>query len=417
MKLLVISPDYASHYGPLAVVAHAAQQEGHHVVIATGHSLRPRVEAEGFEWRELNLAASSNSGVVDKDASIERFLAATRKGALQTIKYQAMQRQADLLWQPEQVMRDIAALYKNLQPDEVLVDHVSFGSTLGMYALGESFVTLVPGHPSQLPLGDERYGIPAEWPACLTPDPKKLVEVEQLADQVTTAFTDRWNSALAAVAPGRAPIKDAFRVHGRRVLYNSVADYQSPLRAEKLVLEHRFVGPLVREEALPDNLSGWRDKTDNRPKVYVALGTFLSHREDVLISIAEALRELGVQAAIAIGSMSKQRLGTIPEDWIVERELPQVAMLHYADLAIHHGGNNSVQESLGAGVRHLVLPFSTDQFANAADLERAGVAVTLNPNTMSVSELTKAIAASIDAPVPTAQATMTKTAINKTLFE
>ena len=62
-------------------------------------------------------------------------------------------------------------------------------------------------------------------------------------------------------------------------------------------------------------------------------------------------------------------LGPIPDDWIVAPTLPQVAMLRGADLAIHHGGNNSVQESLAAGVRQLVLPMSTDQFANAADLE------------------------------------------------
>jgi len=135
MTLLVISPDYASHYGPLAVIARAAQQDGQRVLIATGHSLRSRVEAEGFEWRELHLAASSNSGVVDKDPSIERFLAATQKGALETISYQAKQRQVDLLWNPEQVVKAIAVLYKDLNPDEVLVDHVSFGSTLGMYAL------------------------------------------------------------------------------------------------------------------------------------------------------------------------------------------------------------------------------------------------------------------------------------------
>jgi hypothetical protein len=161
MTLLVISPDYASHYGPLSVIAKAAQYDRRRVVIATGHSLRPRVETEGFEWRELNLAASSNSGVVVKDPSIERFLAATRKGALDTIQYQALQRQVDLLWKPEQVVAAIAALHREIAPDEVLVDHVSFGSTLAMYALGESFITLVPGHPSQLPVGQERYGIPA----------------------------------------------------------------------------------------------------------------------------------------------------------------------------------------------------------------------------------------------------------------
>ena len=417
MTLLVISPDYASHYGPLAVIARAAQQDGRRVVVGTGQSLRPRVEAEGFEWRELNLAASSNSGVVVKDPSIERFLAATRRGALDTIRYQAMQRQIDLLWKPEQVMRAIAALHADVEPDQVLVDHVSFGSTLAMYALGKPFMTLVPGHPSQLPVGDERYGIPAEWPECLDPDPEQLGDAERLADTVTAAFTERWNTALAAVTPERPPVEDAFRVHGRRVLYNSVTSYHSPLRAAALTADHRFVGPLVREEALPENLTSWRDDKDSRPQVYVALGTFLSHRADVLTRVAEALREVGARAAIAIGSMPKHELGLIPDNWVVARELPQVAMLRYADLAIHHGGNNSVQECLGAGARQLVLPFSTDQFANAADLERAGVASILAPNEMSAAQLREAILARLDAALPNPQSPVTQADIIEALFE
>ncbi|MFQ3322203.1 MAG: zeaxanthin glucosyltransferase [Pseudomonadales bacterium] len=416
MTLLVISPDYASHYGPLAVIARAAQQDGQRVVIATGNSLRPRVEAEGFEWRELSLAASSNSGVVVKDPSIERFLAATRKGALDTIQYQALQRQVDLLWKPEQVVTAIAALHREIVPDEVLVDHVSFGSTLAMYALGEPFITLVPGHPSQLPVGQERYGIPADWPECLQPDPQQLNEVEQLADTVTAAFTDRWNGALAALAPERPPVKDAFRVHGRRVLYNSAAGYHSTFRSNFLTSDHRFVGPLVREEVLPENFAAWREKQDNRPQVYVALGTFLSHRSDVLTGIGKALRKVGARAAIAIGSMPKNELGPIPDDWFVARELPQVAMLQYADLAIHHGGNNSVQECLAAGIRQLVLPFSTDQFANAADLERVGVASVLAPNEMTTPQLTEAVIALLDEPLPAVQPLKTAADIIESLF-
>ena len=231
MTLLVISPDYASHYGPLAVVARSAQEGGRRVVVATGHSLQSRVKAEGFEWRELNLAASSNSGVVTRDASIERFLTATRQGPLDTIRYQAMQRQIDLLWEPERVVGSITSLYRDLEPDEVLVDHVSFGSTLAMYAIGGSFMTLVPGHPSQLPVGKERYGIPAEWPACMRPEPEELRDVEQLADSVTAAFTKRWNSVLAMLAPERPSVEDAFRVHGHRVLYNSVSSHHSAVRS------------------------------------------------------------------------------------------------------------------------------------------------------------------------------------------
>ena len=113
--------------------------------------------------------------------------------------------------------------------------------------------------------------------------------------------------------------------------------------------DHHFVGPLVRTERLPDALRSWTDRASDRPQVFVALGTFLSHREDVLARIAAALRAVDARAAIATGATPPRLLGPVPRDWIVAPALPQVAMLPYADLAIHHGGNNSVQESLAVG--------------------------------------------------------------------
>ena len=404
MTLLVISPDFVSHYVPMAVLAREAARDGQRVVVATGPALRSRVEADGLEWRPLALGATSNSGVVVHDPAIERFLAATRRSALDTIRHQAQQREVDLLWEPERVARSIAELTSDVEPDVVVVDHVSFGSTLGMYATGRPFITLVPGHPSQLPVGDERYGIPCEWPACFKPDLGQLAELEAVADRVTSAFTDRFNAALAAVAPDRPPVRDAFRVHGARVLYNSVEAHQNADRALSLPRDHRFVGPLVREETLPADAARWSDRVDGWPQVYVAFGTFLSHRGDVLARIVDALRSLDVRAALAVGSTPIYTLGSIPADWVVASQLPQVAVLAGADLAIHHGGNNSVQESLASGVHQIVLPFSTDQFANAADLERAGAATVLSPNEVSSMEIADAIVDRLSTPLPQPEA-------------
>ena len=402
MILLVISPEYVSHYGPLAVIAGDVRASGARVVVATGPSMRAHVEADGFEWRPLRLGASSNNGLGADNPGLRSFIAATRAGPLSTIRRQALDRQSDLLWNPERVAFEIGELCAELKPDEVLVDHVSFGSTLAMYATGRPFVTLVPGHPSQLPVGVERYGIPSQWPSCLQPDRCELDELEQLVDRVTIDFTDRWNDALKVVAPGRRPVNDAFRVHGRRVLYNSVAGLHLPSRSDLLPREHRFVGPLVRAEELPDTLQSWLDRTDDRPHVYVALGTFLSHRTDILTRIAGALRTIGARAAIAVGANPPHELGPIPEGWIVAPTLPQVAMLRHADVAVHHGGNNSVQESIAAGVRQLVVPMSTDQFANAADLERTGAAAVASPNEASCAELAALIDAllALEAPSP-----------------
>ncbi len=398
MNVLVISPDYASHYGPLAVLARAARDAGHRVTVATGAALRARVEADRFEWRRQRLGAGSNVGVVERDPAIDRFLGATHRGPIATLSLQARDRAEDLLWEPVRVAREIADLCDDVQPDEIVVDHVSFGSTLALYATGRPFVSVVPGHPTQLPVGDERYGVPPRWPDALRPEATEITELERLVDRVTGRFTETWNAALAEIAPWRPSVDDAFRVHGHRVLYNSVGDLHDPSRGAELPPEHRFVGPLVREESLPGSLTSWSDRADGRPRVYVALGTFLSHRSDVLARLAAALRMIGARAAIATGPTPPDALGPVPPDWLVAPSLPQVALLPHADLAIHHGGNNSVQESLAAGVRQLVLPFSTDQFANAADLERTGLGSVAAPNTVSTTALAVLVARALAQP-------------------
>lgn len=391
MSLLVISPDFASHYGPLAVLAKAAHDAFQRVVVATGPNQRRRVEADGFEWRLLRLGARSNTGVAVCDPSLERFIAATSAGPIATMRRQALDRERDLLWQPEQVATEVARLCDEIKPEHVIVDHVSFASTLAMYATERPFVTLVPGHPSQLPVGSERYGVPETWPLRIRPDPHQLAELDQLVDRVTGVFTERWNAALAAVAPGRPAVDDAFRVRGDIVLYNSILEMQAPSRTMTLPDDHHFVGPLVRHEQLPTEQSSWATRRDDRPQVYVALGTFLSHRGDVLGRIAEALQHLDVRAAIATGATPVERFGDLPNDWLIAPQLPQVAMLRSADMIVHHGGNNSVQEALATGVRQVVLPFSTDQFSNAADLERIGAACVLSPNEATAAVLAPAI--------------------------
>jgi len=70
-----------------------------------------------------------------------------------------------------------------------------------------------------------------------------------------------------------------------------------------------------------------------------------------------------------------------------------VAALEACDIVVCHGGNNTVTEVLTAGLPVLAAPFSTDQFAGADDLRRAGLGDAIDPAAMTADGIATALTA------------------------
>ena len=415
MTLLVISPDYASHLYPLATLATAWAEQGERVVVATGSATDAIVRGFGFERAPLQLGRGSNPGVIraedqpaGEDETLLGFFDATRAGALETLEFQARARGDDLLWAPVEVGLAVLDLVDRLRPDTVIVDHLAFSARLALTSAGVPHGDVVLGHPTALPVGDEVYGCPPAFPTAFAVDPAQLAGLRRLCEDVRDGFTREWNAAARALssqsssgisASGTSPsgtssvveVEDAFAVTGDVLLLNYPEALHDAARTA-LLPPHRFLGSAVRSEPDDPHVSKWLSSSEESV-VYVSLGSFLSVRGDVLTRVVEALVGLDVRVALAHGSTPVAALGDLPSTWLVREVLPQVTLLRSAALAVTHGGNNSVTESLTAGVPMLVLPFSTDQFAGAAALESAGVAIVLAPNTATASDLRRACAA------------------------
>ncbi|GAA4717127.1 hypothetical protein GCM10025782_12770 [Pedococcus ginsenosidimutans] len=396
MTLLVISPDYASHLYPLATLATAWQARGERVVVATGPATDDIVRGFGFEREHLQLGRGSNPGVIraeeqpaGEDDALRGFFDATRRGAVETLLFQARARRDDLLWEPVQVGRAVLDVVEKVRPDAVLVDHLAFSARLALSSAAVAHADVVLGHPTALPVGDEVYGCPPAFPRALAPDPAAWALLRTVCEDVRDAFTREWNAAARALSPGAAEVEDAFAVTGDVLLLNYPEALHDPERTA-LLPPHRFLGSAVREEPPDEAVDAWV-RESAVPYVYVSLGSFLSVRGDVLTRLVAALRDLDVRVALAHGSTPASALGDLPASWLVREALPQVTLLRSAALAVTHGGNNSVTEALTSGVPMLVLPLSTDQFAGADSLERAGLATVLDPNTATVSTLREAL--------------------------
>jgi UDP:flavonoid glycosyltransferase YjiC (YdhE family) len=403
VTLLIISPDYASHLFPLATLGTEWQRAGERVVVASGPATADIVASFGFERVNLQLGRGSNPGTIraeqqprGEDDALRGFFDATRRGMADTLRFQAEARSSDLLYNPVEIARTVQALVEQVRPDRVIVDHLAFSARLGLLTAGVRHADVVLGHPSALPVAGEVYGYPPCWPDVFTPAAGDLVELRTLCEAVRDSFTAQWNAALAELDPSATPSADAFQETGDVLLLNYPEELHDPARTE-LLPPHRFLGSAVRDEAVDLEVEAWLAGSD-LPLVYVSFGSFLAVRGDVLARVAEALRQLGsestergVRVAIAVGPTDPTELGPIPDSWLVRGFLPQVTLLRAAAAAVSHAGNNSVTEAMTAGVPLVLLPFSTDQFAGAAALERAGVGVALDPNAASVAQIRAAI--------------------------
>ncbi|MEP6649738.1 MAG: nucleotide disphospho-sugar-binding domain-containing protein [Lapillicoccus sp.] len=396
MTLLVISPDYASHLYPLATLATAWQEAGDPVIVATGPATDEIVRGFGFDREHLQLGRGSNPGVIraqdqprGEDDALRGFFEATRRGAVETLAFQAAARGDDLLWDPLQVAKEVLAVVDRVRPDHVLVDHLAFSARLALTSAGVRHGDVVLGHPTALSVGSEVYGFPPRWPRRFGPDPAALEQLHTLCVRVRDAFTARWNETLRMLDPSAPASEDAFAETGDVLLLNYPEELHPPVRT-RLLPRHSFLGSAVRTEAPDTEVDDWL-AAGTAPIVYVSLGSFLSVRGDVLARVAEALRGLDVRVALASGSTDIADLGPIPGTWLVRRVLPQVTLLNRSAATISHGGNNSVTESLTPGVPLLLVPLSTDQFAAAAAIEEAGYGEALDPNAASPTEIRAAM--------------------------
>jgi UDP:flavonoid glycosyltransferase YjiC (YdhE family) len=378
--VLVVSPDYASHYFPLSAVGASLRRQGHRVSVATGRALEHRVLADGFEHTHLVLGPGSNPGIIraetqseEERTQLEAFFAATRSGMVATLLHQARNRQRDLLFEPERVAKDLIEILDRVAPDVVLVDQLAFGATAVLRGLGQRFVSFHPGHPSAISSATP-YGFPARLPSRIAVDSGDLAELRRICETVVARFTREYNAVVAGLGNGAGQVADPF-AEGSPVL--SLVNYPQTLgRSYPLPRTSRLIGSAVRHHhsglAVPP--------ASDLPRIYVSLGSFFSARSDLLRKIVSAFRAQPVELVIASGVTDPGALGPIPDHWTVESYLPQPAVISTSDMVITHGGNNTVTEALTAGVPLLVGPLSTDQFAAAADVEQGGVGGVFDPN-------------------------------------
>jgi MGT family glycosyltransferase len=184
--------------------------------------------------------------------------------------------------------------------------------------------------------------------------------------------------------------------HGSPTLVLTVPSLQ--LRPEGLRGEDvRFMGALralgPTEDGSDPALDGLAE-TDRL--IYVSLGTVFEQRPEFFRDAALALSAPGRRVIMSVGRLPPETLEPLPAGVQAHRHVDQLAVLRRADLFVTHGGFNSVQEGLAAGVPLLFCPQMFEQALNADVVVRQGAGLRLR--TVTADSIEAATATLLDQP-------------------
>lgn len=363
MRILFSTMPASGHLRALVPIAHAAIVAGHEVAMCTPASAKAQVTSYGLthlpagrDWVGEQLVAAADETETPPDHA-ERLT-----HHLNTEGYPG----------PEalRTARDIIGHAQTWRPDVIVRENAEFGGYLAAEALGLPHAS-VGASPAYMDPALFAPGLDAGRAALgLPPDPTGR----------------RSNAPLHAtlIPPELDP--------GEHVVPNSRA--------------YRQTNPALPGERLPDWVAGFGE-----PVVFAAFGTMYSKLaawHPVIRAVIAGLGLLGLPTVVAAGIPTAPFEPAPSNVRLVER-IAQPALLECSALFLHHGGFNSIRESLRLGVPMVIIPWVTDSLINARGCAEAGVSTTLYQDALTPESVRDACAAMLAEPAYARRAAAVRT--------
>jgi UDP:flavonoid glycosyltransferase YjiC (YdhE family) len=338
MKVLVTTRGSSGHLLPLAPIGHACVAAGHEVLVAAQEQHRANVERVGLPFSPVGdppaeewIPLLEEFGGLDLDAANDRMMGEFFAG----IDVRA-------------ALPALTAVVEQWKPDLLLRESWEFASTIVSEQRGIALARVGLG----------------------------LTSVEEQSIAAAAPTVDRIGREH-----GLSPDPAGGRLRASH-FFTLIPESIDPALADQAPIVHRFRARAPeRPPPLSDLWSGNRD-----PLVYltfgsVAAGAHLPFFPQLYDAAIEALADLPVRLLVTVGNeRDPAELGTgLPKNVRVEQWVSQDAVSPLAAAVVCHGGYGTTLHALTHGTPLVVLPlFSTDQWANADGVARAGAGLALD---------------------------------------
>jgi UDP:flavonoid glycosyltransferase YjiC (YdhE family) len=142
------------------------------------------------------------------------------------------------------------------------------------------------------------------------------------------------------------------------------------------------------EEMLPD----WIVNLEDKPTVYVTLGSVLGQHTALLSTLIAGLRDEPLNVIVPIGrSQDPAVFGPQPSNVYIERYIPNSLLLRYCDVVVSHAGWSTTLGALSVGVPLVCIPLTADQPANARRCADLGAGLVVDPTEVTPEAVRDAV--------------------------
>jgi MGT family glycosyltransferase len=384
-KTIVFFPEGA--YGPTnncVGIADILRSRGHRPVFIIEESFAGTLDGKGFEERLMRLGPPPETeeapGQFWKDfirdtapvfrkptiEQLEGFIAPTFQALIDGARY---------------VDDRLVEIIDEVQPDVIVEDNVVAFPALP--ASGRLWVRIVSCNPAELPDADvppKFSGYPADdrsgWDEFRD-------EYRRTHGEMHASFDEFCRDC------GAPPLQELEFIHSspwlNLYLYPAEVDYA---RAQPLADSWHNLESSVRTTDEPWSLPKSLADRDGA-LIYLSLGSLGSADVGLMRGLIETLATTRHGVIVSMGPQHNQL--ELADNMVGEEFLPQASILPQVDLAITHGGNNTVTECLHFGVPMVVLPLFWDQYDNAQRIDETGYGTRLSTYEHEASELTDAV--------------------------